>query len=1073
MSEDGKISDLSPFQSITEIVEKRAVLFPDKVAFVFLNGKGEETELTYSELYEEAKKIAAYLQKTGKKGDRVLLLFPQGLDFIKSFMGCLMAGMIAVPSYPPKKNKKGAGLIKIIEDASPSIVLSISGSGFLSGIENNAISLCEIDKIEEDFAYSSVEISKEDIAFLQYTSGSTGNPKGVMVSHGNILHNELSIKEVFKMSANDILVGWLPFYHDMGLIGNILQSLFTGFKAILMAPIDFLQSPTKWLEAISHYKATVSGGPNFAYDLCVKSIDQEALKAIDLSSWKVAFNGAEPVSAKTLRDFHEKFKSCGFSFSSFYPCYGMAETTLLISGGSVSDYGNFTLAGTELVNCGSVSALDIKIITEDLQEQENGKVGEVIVSGESVAQGYWNDAVKTKENFAVQLKGKKYFRTGDLGIYSNNNLYIAGRIKDLIIINGRNYYPQDIEHLTGIAHDYLIPNSVAAFNVNEKLVVVAEAKLNSQTNKEQIINAVVSNLSTELELPIDELVLVRKGTLSKTTSGKIQRAACREAFMNEKLHEVFRLSSLTDTQNFEAEELIYTSEEKEILNVLKEELGKDFTIPRNQSFFNYGIDSVVIMRMVFFINERFNTDLSADVLYEYDTIEKLMKQIYASLPVLSTFNGDSSAHGKASSLQISMWINQQKNINSSAYNIPMFLDVGEDVCVECLRVATNNLLKKHKILRSTFDLREEKLYRKSDSVNSVNIQEYEVDGENQFNLKVTKICRKAFDLKKGPLFSFSVIKNKNGGSRVLFVIHHIIIDGTSLMIMVKELEERYFSIKSIGSDTVDISESRYFDKYVFDEQELLKGEGKNIKKKYWKNFLENYNEKIKLPTENTSISLNREGASIYFEFDSSFTFLIREFAQSNNINLFSCLLAGYNVFLSKISGSKDLVVGIPVSLRSKEEYLRASGLFINPLMFRSKIENFETFSSLVKKVYSNSREAIKNGNYPFGEILKDIAINGVEDQLALTSVYFNFLDFVQDESGKRFFDVYQSNIGVDINFDMNLYVLPEADIIRFRLDYCKYSFSEDSIKNLVSYFSSIIKESIAKPGELVVNIEGE
>ena len=1073
VSEGGiKILNLSSFQSITEIVEKRAVLFPDEVGFIFLNGKGEEDGLTYFELYEEAKKIAAYLQKKGKKGDRVLLLFPQGLDFIKSFIGCLMAGMIAVPSYPQKKNKKGAGLNKIIEDASPSIVLSIAGNGFLSGI-SSAISLCEIDKIEEEaLAYSRVEINKDDIAFLQYTSGSTGTPKGVIVSHGNILHNELSIKDVFKMSSDDVLVGWLPFYHDMGLIGNILQPLFTGFKAILMAPIEFLQSPVKWLEAISRYKATVSGGPNFAYDLCVKSIDQEALKEIDLSSWKVAFNGAEPVSAKTLREFHDKFKSCGFRFSSFYPCYGMAETTLLISGGSVSDSGNFTLSGTELVNCGSVSALDIKIITQDLQEQESGKVGEVIVSGESVTQGYWNDAVKTKENFAVQLKGKKYFKTGDLGIYSNNNLYIAGRIKDLIIINGRNYYPQDIEHLTGIAHDYMVPNSVAAFTVNEKLVVVAEVILNKQTDKEQIINAVISNISTELELPIDELVLVRKGTLSKTTSGKIQRSACREFFLNGKLNEVYRLSSLTDAQNFEARELMYTSEEREILNVLKEELGKDFVIPRNQSFFNYGIDSVVIMRMVSFINERFNTDLSADVLYEYDTIEKLMGQISTSLSELRVVKANNlpAKELEASGLQSSIWINQQKNPNSSGYNIPMFLNIEREINSDTLSVAVPNLLKNHRILQTTFDLKGGKLYQKFNVV-KVNVDQYEVAGEKELNAKARELCRRAFDLQTGPLFSISILKNKKGESQVLFVVHHIIVDGTSLMMIVKELEERCLSIRNVGIDSIAISEKSSFEKFVISEQELLKE--RNSKKQYWKNVFENYTERIKLPVDNPGISFHREGASVYFEFDSSAASKIKDFAEKNKVNLFACLLTGYTVFLNKISGCRDLVVGTPLSLRNKEEYLKASGLFINTLMLRSKIEDGETFGTLVKKVYSNSREAIKNGSYPFGEILKDLNIQGTDTQLALSSVFFNFLDFAKDESGKRLFDVYQSNLGTDINFDMNLYVLPEGDIIKFRLDYCKHFFSDASINQIVSFFSSIVKDCIQEPNQVLANIKIE
>ncbi len=1087
-------STLSHFNSIVEIIERRAILSPDKIAFIFINSNGDENSLTYSELFNSAKKVASYLHAHGQKGDRVVLLFPQGLDFIKSFIACLLAGMIAVPAYPPKKNKKGVGLNRLIEDASPSVILSVSGTGFLSDITQPGVSLCEIDTIAESFneSFIPVNIAREDIAFLQYTSGSTGTPKGVMVSHGNIISNEHSIKDVFKMSSNDILVGWLPFYHDMGLIGNILQPLFTGFIAILMAPIDFLQSPFKWLSTISRFKATVSGGPNFAYALCLKSINTEELKKIDLSSWKVAFNGAEPINPQILRGFYDKFKECGFHFSSFYPCYGMAETTLLISGGSISQenavrnfdlndlqFKNYTEGNSqsgikELVNCGKVNALDFKIVKENHQEQEVGKVGEIIVSGESVTKGYWNDKKKTAENFEVKLNGQKYFKTGDLGVCIDNHLYITGRLKDLIIINGRNYYPQDIEDSVSSSHECIITNSAVAFTISEtkeKLVVIAEVKLDDHINKQEIIDSIIANLSIDLELAIDELVLVRRASLLKTTSGKIQRSACKEIFLNGSFNEIIRMSDLKKTHEFEEDQITYSDDEKEIVAKLSKELGYNIYIRRDQSFFNYGLDSISTVRLVSFINKRFKKDFLFDVVYEKDTLEKLLEHIYSSSPEPEGSTIISEQLQKASSLQTIMWLNQQKNIHSSAYNIPMFLNVKGVVNIEALRSALNNLVKNHKTLRSTFDLEGDKVQLKFKTLADLSINEYLVTNDLELEKKVKKISQQVFNLKTGPLFSLNVIQNQEGLSKILFLIHHIVVDGTSLVILVKELEERYNSLNEVGKDLLSISENSSFESFIASETRLINDKNTISKKEYWKAQLEDYNENIKLPVENTSFTLKREGASVYFSFDEELCSEIKKLSELTKTNLFSCLLAGYKVFLSKISGSKDLIIGTPVSLRTKEEYIKESGLFINTLMLRSKIAHDESFESLTSKVYSNSRNAIKNGSYPFGQILQDINVQSTQNQLALTSLFFNFLDFAQEESGKRLFDVYQSDLGIDINFDLNLYVLPDNNIIRFRLDYCKALFSQKGIDNLVSYFVAIVRKLLARPQELIVDID--
>jgi acyl-CoA synthetase (AMP-forming)/AMP-acid ligase II len=410
------------------------------------------------------------------------------------------------------------------------------------------------------------EVSSDTLAFLQYTSGSTGTPKGVMVSHGNLLHNSEYIKQAFELTPDSVSVTWLPSFHDMGLIDGIIQPLYTGFPVFLMPPASFVQQPIRWLQAISRYRATHCGGPNFGYELCVSKITPEQRENLDLSSWCSAYNGAEPVRKDTLKRFSAAFKPCGFRASSFYPCYGMAETTLMVSGGGVKDEPvyctvqadtleqNRVVEASEdtqnvrhLVGCGR-SWLETKIVIADpelLTRCAPGKVGEIWVSGASVAQGYWNRPEQTKQNFNAYLADTgegPFLRTGDLGFLQGSELFITGRIKDVIIIRGRNHYPQDIELTVEKSHSALRPGCGAAFAVEiegrERLVVVQE--LERSYLRKLDVNEVVGNIRQAVVaqhgLQVYATVLVKTGSIPKTSSGKIQRHACCSGFLTGSLN---------------------------------------------------------------------------------------------------------------------------------------------------------------------------------------------------------------------------------------------------------------------------------------------------------------------------------------------------------------------------------------------------------------------------------------------------------------------------------------------------------------------------------------------------------
>lgn len=579
------------FSTLAHLLEYRATYQPDKLAYHFLdNGETEGKTLTYQQLAQKAKAIASKLKSLNAAGQRALLLYSPGLDFISAFFGCLYAGVIAVPVYPPRRNQSLERLEAIIKDSQAAIALTTSA--IIKDI-NTETSLIKIatDTLENQAGDWQIDIiDPQSIAFLQYTSGSTGVPKGVMVTHHNIIHNCEQIYRGFGHNPSSQGVIWLPVYHDMGLIGGVIQPLYGGFPVNLMSPVDFLQKPLRWLEAISKYKGTTSGGPNFAYDLCLRKVTPEQLENLDLSSWEVAFTGAEPVRAETLEAFSEKFAPCGFRREAFYPCYGMAEATLFISGGTKNRELVLEkideLALTEdraivtedesaktVVGCGYAwNGQKILVVNpETLRVCSPGKIGEIWVQGESIAKGYWQQPEKTKEIFDAYTKDRvegPFLRTGDLGyLRSDGELFITGRVKDVIIIRGGNHYPQDIEHTVEASHKSLIPHRSAAFSIEvnreEKLVIAVEVErrfrerqrgnnqeerrsknsdpgfeiqLQDQPIFTEIINDIRQAVVKNHGLQVHKVLLLRVGTIPKTSSGKIQRFACRQGFLENSLN---------------------------------------------------------------------------------------------------------------------------------------------------------------------------------------------------------------------------------------------------------------------------------------------------------------------------------------------------------------------------------------------------------------------------------------------------------------------------------------------------------------------------------------------------------
>ena len=542
---------------------------PQETAFYYLvDGDDDEARVSYERLDRKARAIAQRLRSLNMEGERALLLFPPGLDFVAAFFGCLYAGVTAVPAYPPRRNRNTVRILSISNDAEAKVAFSVNSvidriQGLLDETpELKKLVWLSTDKIDEAEAdgWWMPDLNGDDTAFLQYTSGSTGEPKGVMISHANIMHNVALIAMGFGYDRNGSGMTWLPTYHDMGLIGGVLCPVYFGCSNVLMSPMAFLQKPFRWLQAVSRYKVTISGGPNFGYDLCVQRVTPEQIAELDLSSWAVAFNGAEPVRPQTIDKFSKMFEPCGFRREAFYPCYGMAETTLIVSGGDStalpvmrtfdgkalddhrvvavepSDDGARTLVGSGKALCdGQVVIVD----PDTHKETAEGHVGEIWVGSDSVGKGYRNRPNLTDEMFRATLADTgqgPFLRTGDLGFVDDGELFVTGRLKDLIIVRGVNRYPQDIESTVERVSDRLRPGASAAIAVDvadrERLIIVAEVTRGRHDKPwSEVIESIRRVVALEHDLPPDGVILVRAGSIPKTSSGKIQRHACRYGFI--------------------------------------------------------------------------------------------------------------------------------------------------------------------------------------------------------------------------------------------------------------------------------------------------------------------------------------------------------------------------------------------------------------------------------------------------------------------------------------------------------------------------------------------------------------
>ncbi len=913
--------------TLIEVLQAQAKHWPDGIAYTFLpDDESAQIDITYRQLDQAARAIAVTLSQHYQTGDRALMFYPAGLEFIKAFFGCLYAGLIAVPAYPPRRNRKIERVQILIDDARPTVILStetltsatepyFSETPTLSHVRWIATDMIDSESADD---WNDPDIPTDALAFLQYSSGSTGTPKGVMVSHGNVIANQKMITSIMDTGKDDVSVGWLPMFHDMGLIGMLLHPLYIGCPSVFMSPTAFLRKPARWLQAITDFGGTGNSAPNFAFDHCMRAIPEHQRSSFDLSTWRVALSGAEPVRPATLERFAETFAPYGFRKEAFMPAYGLAEATLIVSGthhsempviesfsSNILEQSYRAIAAEGLDDCRRLTSngkptahSEIKIVDPEtcVPLNEQG-VGEIWVHGPHVAQGYWNMEEATARDFNAKIVGdadKTWLRTGDLGFLMQQELFVTGRIKDLIIIGGRNHYPQDLEWtiaalgvdggpLQGTSQD----GSVAAFSTeeddDEKLIIVIEVSRAYQRDMNLIVSGradevdfsprlpkpdqvfleVRRTLAENHQLQVHDVVLLKTGTLPKTSSGKIQRFRCRQEYQDFSLNVLWSdrastektASSITaskkkrrtrtpSNQDASSARPSRTEIQEWIRVRCAELLGLDpELIELDQDLASYGLNSIAAMQLVGEMEAWLDTAIPHDILWEEPNIIAIVESLaevdneeQPALPQLPTITPNIQERYHPFSLnpiQEAYWLGRSDAFEMGNVACHFYAEHESTILdIPRLSLAWQKIVARHDMLRAVITSSgEQKILSDVPPYEIEVIDMRSLDSEEKLRCLTEfrdKMSCRVPDPEKWPLFELRAHQIKNNRIRIHISFDLLIADVASLLLILREWRELYNNI----SATLPALELSYRD-YVIAETTIHKTELYQHSLRYW------------------------------------------------------------------------------------------------------------------------------------------------------------------------------------------------------------------------------------------------
>jgi acyl-CoA synthetase (AMP-forming)/AMP-acid ligase II/aryl carrier-like protein len=1006
------------FKHWIDVLETNARHFPQRAALHFLPDGVEIGEtLTFAQVHEQSQSLAAALQSRFAPGDRVLLMLPSSLDYARAFCACLYAGLIAVPLFPPpsRKPRHLDRVRNVVVDAEPALILAPAGHcQSLRELVEGRVDVSTVQDLGTPPAsqWTRPNVDGATVAFLQYTSGSTATPKGVEVRQRNLIANVELMRQAYGFDEHGGMVNWLPLYHDMGLIGGLLAPLYSGMPCYLMASQTFVNAPSTWLQALSQYRATASFAPNFAYALCNRVVSDNLIAQLDLSAWQHAINGAEPIHPGTLEAFAQRFAACGLNPLAISPGYGQAEATLCVSATPADalpvvlrldkaalETGRVELAAAEapsveFVACGYPQALhSIAIVNPHNHERcAADRIGEVWLQGPSNAEAYWKNPEASREAFEARIVGEPghYLRSGDLGFMHEGQVVICGRLKDLLILNGRNLYPHDIEFAITDAEPGIRTGRIAAFSEmdpllgREKLVIVAEPqrKFVDPARHPALFASMQNAVREAADCGIDQIVLVEAGTIPMTTSGKIARQGARKQLAAGTLNIIARHGGHTTAtgEHIELAHLLQRIADaspsalptcrqwlEQTLRGVNPYLAVDFDL----SLIGLGMDSISVADFAARLHKDLGWNLDTQSLFGEQTLadwaQALLGFLSAPTPntVVSTQRSCvSPGHGRQSFAQSRLWFLRQLNPNDTRHNLVLHLRLQGALNTEALALRLNTLVDRHSVLRTVYhdgvdgpqqrilpatavpltwhDLRCQPVASQQQAITDCLAQEH-----------ATPV-----DLQNGPLLRAQLLSRDDQQHDLLLTLHHIAFDGRSAQVLLAEL----------AASVADEQPVQYLD-FALWEADHWNAERIGAEQRFWREHL---------ATMPQTLQLGGSGQipgehSLNFTLPQASCEPLTALAREQGMTLFMLLLASYQLVLKQLGGQQQFLLGTDVSGRPLAEHNEVIGFFVNQLTLRCDLRGEPTLAGFLEQVRDQARLAYAHQGLPFDLVVSALA----------------------------------------------------------------------------------------------------
>lgn len=1113
---------------LRQLLRTRAADHGERAAYVFLGQDLEASHtLSYASLGQSAETVARHLRAHTSPGDRVLLAFDNSLDAVQLFWGCILAGVIPVPAPAPDNGNarsSGSRLLGIANDADVALAMTDEDH-----VEAGRTQIPDrpwrtldalLNEPQGPDATTSAPCPRDQdaVAYLQYTSGSTSAPRGVEITHGNVLAQCEALMSGVDTYQKRGLV-WLPWFHDYGLVHGVLQPLYSGGISFLMSTVQFLLHPLKWLEAIARHGVTHSGAPNFAYAACVQALARAPRWTARLDGWQYATCGAEPVRATTLEAFSNAFAPFGFDRAALAPSYGLAETVLAVTvKNAPTPLLQVTLdaqaierndvrvatpgaAGTRtLVGCGpALPGFQLRIVDPDTRTLcASDRIGEIWVCGPSVGRGYWRQADATAEHFENTLASEvadpaRYLRTGDLGFMHGGELFVAGRRKDLIIANGRNLYPQDLEQTAEAAHPNIRVGGVIAVSVDkgarEAVVMLVEcSRRPSPDVVRQLVDAVHRLVSTEHQVDLHDIVALRTGTLPRTSSGKPQRSAARRLYQQGRL-EPLRMSVQPPSAAAPSPEHAPDAALLDTLTLLWSEiLGREVIGP-DTSFFDLGGDSLLATQLVSRLRTRLGLDLPISAVFEAPTVRGLANRL---LQVQASLNSAPAHHpvgaagappaarspGSLVGLSFSqerMWFMHELAPHSSAYNIPLAMRLRGPLDVAALQAALARVVERHEILRTRFVKTIDGVTGEVVPPPTVPIQQVRLtsDGrrptEERLRRHLAEVTCQPFVLDQCPLFRVQLVHVAEQEAVLLIVMHHIVSDQWSFAELGRELAVHYSALVSGTGASLPELPIQYAD-YARWHRDWFESDRRTSELAYWSRRL---NGLAPLPLNNDlprPLVQSFRGAALRFPLDHEHIAGLRTLGAAHGASLSMVLIAALNVLLHRHTGKTDIGIGVPIANRHHLASENLIGTFVNTLVFRTDLDGDPDFLTALSRVREVSLEAFAHQDMPFEVLVRELAARPDSSRQPLFNVLFNMVN--TQARGCHFEGLSWSRLDFDrasTQFDLSFVV----DVLydqAFVIEYATDLFLPETVQRMGEHLLQILRIAVREPGARVATL---